>query len=162
MTLDASRNGFHPVEPAEQLDAIITDLAADQRPRLLTQDVELVELARLAGTIRGALSTDAGPSADFARNLQARLEGELWGDAPAPPAELAHPLLPPAGKARSRPSRRQLMRGGLVAAAGIAAGLVAGVEVGEHLAGTSSASGKWEQPLVGKGGTWLTVAQVSA
>jgi Rieske Fe-S protein len=164
MTTESSMNGFHTSDIAERLDIIITDLAADQRPHPSTGDAELEELALLAGTIRGALSMSTIPAADFARDLRDRLEAELFGDATdvtsTPPIVLS-PSPVPQTRAGG-PSRRQLVRGGLIAAAGMAAGIVAGVEVGNHQNGATTANVDWDQALVGKGGIWLTVAQVSA
>ncbi len=156
MTTEPSMNGAHVPDAAERLEGIIGALAADQRPPTSGSDAELAELARLAGTLRGTLSPDPTPSADFARDLRARLEGELFADAPSSPSSVA----PARPRRTGGPSRRQLVRGGLTAAAGLAAGLVAGVEVGQHTVQTPPPPVKWPQPLVGGAGAWLTVAQV--
>jgi Rieske Fe-S protein len=150
-----SPNGSQPQDEAaaERIAAIIADLQADHAPTLpddLTP--EEAELVQTAALLRGTLAHDPAPTPEFARTLQARLEGELL-----PPAAQAMPSAPTPIKRRGT-SRRALVRSGLTAAAGIAAGVIGGALVGHEQQNTTP---PWTGPIVGNGGVWLAVAQVS-
>ncbi len=152
-------NGSQPIgQPAEEhMERIISALQADQRPPV-PQDLapEDAEAAQMAAMLRGTLSGHAAPRPTFARNLRDQLERELF--APETPAVSAPAPLPaPQPPRRAGTSRRNLIRTGLAAAAGLAAGVAGGVLVEEKGNGDTGES----IALVGANGVWLTVANVA-
>ena len=146
-------NGTHPQgqQPEDLLEALITDLQAERRPTLpLSLEPEEAELVQMAALLHGTLARDVTPNTDFASRLQARLERDLF-----PIIETA-PLPTPMPK-RAGPTRRGILRTGLVAAVGLAAGVVGGGIVAHS---DSGQAGPWP-PIVGEAGIWLAVAPVT-
>ncbi len=155
---------------AEQLQAYIEALEAGQSPAppadLSPSEADAFALIAL---FRAATPDAVTPDPDFIANLGDRLIASLSDPSGAPQqAEPIVPLAPPIvaiqpapathAPSRARPSRRTLLAGGLSAAAGIAAGLVGGTAIERAI---DSVPG-WNVPIVGNGGVWMTVAQVSA
>ena len=147
-------NGTHPQgqQSEELLEAIITDLQAERRPTLPPLlEPEEATLVRMAALLHGTLAADVAPTADFAATLQARLERELFPStatvAPAPMPK------------REGPTRRGILRTGLAAAAGLAAGVVGGAII-THTESGQSGNGPWP-PIVGEAGLWLAIAKVA-
>lgn len=154
-------NGSHRTgQPAEeQLERFISALQADQRPavpdELAPEDAEAL---RMAALLSGTLGGDVAPRPAFARDLRDRLERELFPpdmtDALSPtPAPMPQPMPP----RRAGTSRRNLMRTGLAAAAGIAAGVAGGALIENELTKENPET----IPLVGSNGVWMTVAQAA-
>ncbi len=144
---------------AEEFERYLAALTGGERPSPEhVEDGDEAEMARLAAEIAGsAPGTDVGPDPAFVEQLRLRMRVADDGLAAVlvPPPVRAAPI-EPAGRSRWRISRRHLLRGGLGAAAGLAAGAV-----GMSLAPRS------QQPSLGGGGElvsgegfWQEVARV--
>ncbi len=145
---------------AEQFERYLAALTGDERPS--PQHVEAgdeAEMARLAAEITGsAHGTAVDPDAAFVEQLRLRMRAADDG--------LAAVLVPPpvraaqiegGGRARWRISRRHLLRGGLGAAAGLAAGAV-GISLAPRAQPPTLGGGS---ELVAGEGFWQEVARVT-
>jgi len=118
---------------------------------------EKARIYRMAALLRSAAPDEAAPRAEFAAELQAKLEQEVQ----QPPRARHLPFLAQKPRGRARVSRRAVLAGGAAAvAASLAVG--AGLEhVVEQATSTSSlqATKPWSTPLVpaGTAATWLFV-----
>lgn len=115
------------------------------------------EMARLAAEMAGAVGRDAGePEPAFVEQLRLRMRAADEGVAAVqepPPVRDGRAV--PAGHARWRLTRRQLLQGGLGAAAGLAAGVI-GVSLAPRPAERATLGG--DEELVTDDGFWAEVA----
>ncbi len=117
---------------------------------------EKARIYRMAALLRSAAPDEAAPRAEFAAELQAKLEQEVQ----QPPRTRHLPFLAQKPRERARVSRRAVLAGG---AAAVAASLAVGAGL-EHVVeqaantGTPPAS-QWSTPIVpaGTASTWLFV-----
>ena len=117
---------------------------------------EKARIYRMAALLRSAVPDEAAPRAEFAAELQAKLEQEVQ----QPPRTRHLPFLAQKPRERARVSRRAVLAGG---AAAVAASLAVGAGL-EHVVeqaantGTPPAS-QWSTPIVpaGTAATWLFV-----
>jgi Rieske Fe-S protein len=117
---------------------------------------EKARIYRMAALLRSAVPDEAAPRAEFAAELQAKLEQEV-----KQPSRTRHlPLLAKKPQGRARVSRRALLAGG---AAAVAASLAAGAGL-EHVVEQAShtappPASQWSTPIVPAGiaSTWLFV-----
>lgn len=141
---------------AERFDHYVDAVLGAGRPSpddVLNRDE--AEMARLAAELSGATDAASDPDDAFVEQLRLRMRQADQGiDAVRVP-----PAVRPdagAGVARFRISRRTLLRGGLTAGAGLAAGLVGGALIDRAL--TDAEAGWTDQELVGGDGEWEEVA----
>jgi Rieske Fe-S protein len=121
---------------------------------------EKARIYRMAALLRSASPDEAAPRAEFAAELQAKLEHE----GQQPPRTRHLPFLARKPQGRARVSRRAVLAGG---AAAVAASLAVGAGL-EHVVeqaantGTPPAS-QWSTPIVPAGiaSTWLFVTTVA-
>jgi len=119
---------------------------------------EKARIYRMAALLRSAAPDEAAPRAEFAAELQAKLEQEVK----QPPRTRHLPFLAQKPRGRARVSRRAVLAGG---AAAVAASLAVGAGL-EHVVeqaantGTPPAS-QWSTPIVpaGTASTWLFVTK---
>jgi Rieske Fe-S protein len=162
-------NGFHPTEEdqaAERVERYIADLHAGRHAMPPTDATPAeAEAMQMAARLHTASEVAAGPRDAFVNDLRARLERDLFPTAAVTPP--AAPQVPPqqsppppaTRQGRAGASRRALLRGGLAAAGGLAAGLAGGALLGEAIAAAQN-TGPWDVALVDNG-TWQTVAQAT-
>jgi Rieske Fe-S protein len=145
-----------------ELEHFIEELQAGRvahPPEGLTPDK--ARIYRMAALLRSAVPDEAAPRAEFAAELQAKLEHEVQ----QPPTTRHLPFLSKQPQGRPRVSRRAVLAGG---AAAVAASLAAGaglehvVEQAAHTAPPPAAP--WSTPLVPAGiaSTWLFVTTLTA
>jgi len=147
---------------AERFERYLDALIAGERPS--PEDVasgDEAEMARLAAEMAGAASRDtADPDPAFVEQLRLRMRAADAGLAavqiPPPVRDLA---AEPAGQRPWRLSRRQLLQGGIGAAAGLAAGLI-GVSVARPSPVAAPSLGGDEDLVAGEG-FWQKVAQLA-
>jgi nitrite reductase/ring-hydroxylating ferredoxin subunit len=154
MVDDERRDG----DAADRFDAYLEALLGDGRPSPESVgDRDEAEMARMAAELAasGRAGTSAAPDPAFVEQLRLRMRQADAGIAsvrqPPPVREQAEP----AGRARWRLSRRQLLQAGLGAAAGMAAGVL-----GASLATDAQrrTMGQDDEPLVAGEGFWTEVA----
>lgn len=146
---------------AERFARYLDALTAGGRPSPedVTDEGE-AEMARLAAEIAGAAGRDAGePDPAFVEQLRLRMRAADEGVAAVrvpPPVRDAR--AEPAGRARWRLTRRQLLQGGIGAAAGLAAGVI-GVSLAPRPAERATLGG--DDELVSGDGFWSEVATLA-
>lgn len=153
----APRDGAGDPQAAERFDRYVDAVLGRGRPS--PDDVvdrDEAEMARLAAELSGATDAAAAePDEAFVEQLRLRMRQADQGiDA----VRVQPPLRPDAGEriARFRLSRRDLLRGGLTAGAGLAAGLVGGALIDRAV--TDPEAGWTDQELVTGDGEWAQVA----
>jgi nitrite reductase/ring-hydroxylating ferredoxin subunit len=146
---------------AERFERYLEALLADGRPS--PEDVasrDEAEMARLAAEMAGAVGPDSSdPDPAFVEQLRLRMRAADAGLAAVqvpPPVRERAPQ--PAGSRPWRLSRRQLLQGGIGAAAGLAAGLV-GVAVAPRAPRDAPTLGGTEN-LVAGDGYWVEVGRL--
>jgi nitrite reductase/ring-hydroxylating ferredoxin subunit len=148
-------------DAAERFDGYLDALLGDGRPSPESVgDRDEAEMARMAAELaaggRPVIAT--GPDPAFVEQLRLRMREADAGIATvrtAPPVREAETQAEPAGIARWRLSRRQVLQAGMGAAAGLAAGLA-----GLALRNRAERAGDWDdEPLVGEG-YWMEVARM--
>jgi cytochrome b6-f complex iron-sulfur subunit len=158
----AENDELRDANAAERLDRYLDALRRDERPS--PDDVagrDEAEMARLAAELTAAAG-DQDPDDAFVEQLRLRMRQADEGIASVQvPPPTRPPPEPSAGIARVRVSRRSLLRGGLSAAAGLAAGLVGGAVL-RDLAGPNR-DPIWDDGggLIAAGGRWEQVAAVA-
>jgi cytochrome b6-f complex iron-sulfur subunit len=147
---------------AERFERYLDALLAGGRPS--PEDVatgDEAEMARLAAEMAGAVQGDsADPDPAFVEQLRLRMRSADSGLAAVrviPPVR--DRTAEPSGRGRWRLSRRELLQGGLGAAAGLAAGLI-GVSLAPRSAPDSATIGG-DEGLVAGEGFWQEVALLS-
>lgn len=147
-------------EAAERFDRYLETLLGDGRPSPESiSDRDEAEMARTAAELAGVAGGEAEPDPAFLEQLRMRMRQADEGMAAVrvPPPVRDRPS--PAGAGRWRLSRRELMRAGLGAAAGLAAGVV-----GVSLAGRPGEGGQQvdrDDDLVAGEGYWAEVATLA-
>ncbi len=146
---------------AERFERYIEALLADGRPS--PEDVasgDEAEMARLAAEMAGAVGPDStDPDPAFVEQLRLRMRAADAGLAAVqvpPPVRERAPR--PGGSRPWRLSRRQLLQGGIGAAAGLAAGLV-GVAVAPRTPRETETLGGTEDLVAGEG-YWVEVGHL--
>ena len=150
---------------AERFERYLDALLGGDRPS--PDDVaegDEAEMARLAAEMAGAVPQEsAEPDPAFVEQLRLRMraadEGLSTVQVPLPVRERPRPepVVEPEGAARWRLTRRQVLQGGIGAAAGLAAGLI-GVAVSRREAESPTLGG--DADLVAGDGFWVEVARV--
>jgi Rieske Fe-S protein len=182
--VDNNRKPFDLTEPsdareqqtADALETYIAALRAGRRPSIpdgiAPEDIGAFQMA--ARMHAHATPNGAVPDASFVANLGARLAAQLEGNATMPrailngrltsvptssneSAEQLNPAPRPVSQKVAKPSRRAILTGGLVAAAGIAAGVTGGVLIDSEMRQQSE---KWPDLVTKDGGDWLLIAHV--
>lgn len=144
---------------AERFERYLDALLAGGRPS--PEDVESgdeAEMARLAAEIAGAVRNDsADPDPAFVEQLRLRMRAADTGMATVQvPPPVRDQAAEPAGHRPWRLTRRQLLQGGIGAAAGLAAGLI-GVSVAPRAPADAPTLGGSDD-LVSGDGFWEEVA----
>ncbi len=148
---------------AERFERYLDALLANGRPS--PEDVasgDEAEMARLAAEIAGATPSEgADPDPAFVEQLRLRMRAADAGIATVqvPPPVRERAALP-GGQRTWRLTRRQLLQGGIGAAAGLAAGLI-GVSVAQRQRADTPTLGG-DDDLVAGEGFWVEVATVAA
>jgi cytochrome b6-f complex iron-sulfur subunit len=151
---------------AERFERYLDALLGGERPS--PDDVasgEEAEMARLAAEMAGAVRREsASPDPAFVEQLRLRMraadEGLAAVQVPPPVREReAPPVAAPAGRRPWRLTRRQVLQGGIGAAAGLAAGLIGVSVAGNRRADAPTLGG--EDELVAGEGFWAEVARVA-
>jgi cytochrome b6-f complex iron-sulfur subunit len=149
---------------AERFERYLDALLSGERPS--PDDVasgDEAEMARLAAEMAGAVgSHEADPDPAFVEQLRLRMRAADEGLASVhvtPPVRErdASPIAEPAGRRSWRLTRRQVLQGGLGAAAGLAAGLIGAMVTGNRRAEAPSLGG--DDDLVAGDGFWVEVAR---
>jgi len=146
---------------ADRMDRYLDALLSGDRPSPgdLGEGDE-AEMARLAAEMSAAADPDGGaPDPAFVDQLRRRMRAADDGIAAV---RVAPPLRPGIGDmARVRVTRRQLLTGGLIGAAGLAAGALGASVL--RPAEQGGGPGIWSDgtDLVGSDGTWLAVASTA-
>jgi len=158
----AEHDDLGDLQASERLDRYLEALLRDERPS--PDDVAgsgEAEMTRLAAELAAAVG-DSEPDEAFVEQLRLRMrqadEGISSVQVPPPVRATAEPS---AGIARIRVSRRSLLRGGLTAAAGLAAGLVGGAVLRDLVAPSSDPIWDDGGGLVAGGGRWQQVATLA-
>ena len=147
---------------AERFERYLDALLADGRPS--PDDVasaDEAEMARLAAEIAGAVRPDGlEPDPAFVEQLRLRMRAADAGLATVqvPPPVRDH-VAEPGGRRAWRLTRRQLLQGGIGAAAGLAAGLI-GVAVAPRSPAAAPTLGG-DDDLVAGDGFWEEVASLA-
>jgi Rieske Fe-S protein len=158
-------NGFHPPEDAQAAERVESYIAELRAGRHVTIPADATpaeaEAMQMAARLHVTQEVAAGPRDAFVSDLRARLERDLFSTttAPTPPIAPVAPHAPATRQGRAGSSRRALLRGGLAAAGGLAAGIAGGALLGEAIAAAQN-TGPWEVALVDNG-VWQTVARAS-
>jgi cytochrome b6-f complex iron-sulfur subunit len=152
---------------AERVDRYLDALLAGERPS--PDDAanrDEAEMARLAAEMAAAADPAGGvPDPAFVDQLRRRMRAADEGIAAVrmpPPVRSNAPVRSDIGEtSRVRLTRRQLLTGGLIGAAGLAAGAVGATLLRPPDSGAGP--GIWDDgtDLVGSDGTWLAVAAVA-
>ena len=147
---------------AERFERYLDALLAGARPS--PDDVasgDEAEMARLAAEIAGAVpGGSADPDPAFVEQLRLRMRAADAGlDAIKVPPPVRDRAPEPAGKRPWRLSRRQLLQGGIGAAAGLAAGLV-GVSLAPRTSSDTPTIGGSDDLVAGEG-FWEEVATLA-
>jgi nitrite reductase/ring-hydroxylating ferredoxin subunit len=147
---------------AERFERYLDALLAGGRPS--PEDVESgdeAEMARLAAEIAGAVRHDsANPDPAFVEQLRLRMRAADAGlDNVRVPPPVRDRAPQPAGRQSWRLTRRQLMQGGLGAAAGLAAGLI-GVAIAPRTPPEAPTLGGIGDLVAGEG-FWVEVARLA-
>jgi nitrite reductase/ring-hydroxylating ferredoxin subunit len=162
----APRDDATDPRAAERFDKYVDAVLGRGRPS--PDDVvdrDEAEMARLAAELSGATDVAAAePDEAFVEQLRLRMRQADQGiDAVRvpPPVRVAPAATADAGAriAHFRLSRRDLLRGGLTAGAGLAAGLVGGAFIDRAL--NDAEAGWTDQELVAGNGEWAQVAVTS-
>ena len=149
---------------AERFERYLDALLGGERPS--PDDVasgDEAEMARLAAEMAGAVgSPEADPDPAFVEQLRMRMRAADEGLAAVhvtPPVRErdAAPVAEPHGRRTWRLTRRQVLQGGLGAAAGLAAGLIGAMVTGNRRAEAPSLGG--DDDLVTGDGFWVAVAR---
>jgi len=143
---------------ADRFEAYLDALLGQGRPSPdSVADSDEAEMARLAAELAGTRG-GAGPDPAFVEQLRRRMREADAGISAVrtPPPVREQPR--PAGSRAWRLTRRDVLRAGIGAAAGLAAGLV-GVSLRER-AETPGSLGSEDAPLVAGDGFWAEVARV--
>lgn len=146
-------------DDAERFDAYLEALLGDGRPSPdSVADRDEAEMARLAAELAGAGAAD-GPDPAFVEQLRRRMREADAGisSVRTPPPVRAQPM--PSGSRRWFLSRRDVLRAGLGAAAGLAAGVV-GASLSPRQDEPRSL-GNGDTPLVAGEGYWAEVARLA-
>lgn len=126
-------------------------------PGDVTDDGE-AEMAQLAAEMAAAASQAGDPDPAFVEQLRRRMRAADEGVAAVQvPPPVRETRVVPAGRARWRLTRRQLLQGGIGAAAGLAAGVI-GMTLAQRPAERPALGGDGE--LVAGDGYWAEVALV--
>lgn len=146
---------------AERFERYLDMLLTGKRPSPDdVADHDEAEMARLAAEITGAVRSDsADPDPAFVEQLRLRMRAADEGVAAVqvpPPVRGAAPE--PEGRSTWRLSRRQLLQGGIGAAAGLAAGVI-GVSLTPRTEETPNIGGDGD--LVTGEGFWVEVARMA-
>jgi nitrite reductase/ring-hydroxylating ferredoxin subunit len=150
---------------AERFERYLDALLGDERPS--PEDVasgDEAEMARLAAEMAGAMPPEStAPDPAFVEQLRLRMraadEGVAAVQVPPPVRPRGpQPVAEPAGRWSWRLTRRQVLQGGIGAAAGLAAGLI-GVSVAGRRREEAPALGG-DADLVNGEGFWVEVARV--
>ena len=140
----------------ERFDAYLDALLGDGRPSPESvADRDEAEMARLAAEL-AATGQASDPDPAFVEQLRRRMreaDAGITSVRTPPPVRASQPV--PSGSARMRLSRRDVLRAGLGAAAGLAAGLV-GVSLTQRADENRRLGG--DAPLVAGDGSWAQVA----
>jgi nitrite reductase/ring-hydroxylating ferredoxin subunit len=147
---------------AERFERYLDALLGGERPS--PDDVasgDEAEMARLAAEMAGAMgSQEADPDPAFVEQVRLRMraadEGVAAVGVPPPVRDHGAIAAEPAGSRGWRLTRRQVLQGGIGAAAGLAAGLI-GVSIGSRRTDAPSLGG--DDDLVGGEGFWVEVAR---
>ena len=149
---------------AERFERYLDALLGGERPS--PEDVasgDEAEMARLAAEMAGAVPPESSaPDPAFIEQLRLRMRAADEGVAAVqvpPPVRARQPevLAEPVGRSSWRLTRRQVLQGGLGAAAGLAAGLI-GVSVAGRREDAPALGG--DADLVSGDGFWVEVARV--
>jgi cytochrome b6-f complex iron-sulfur subunit len=148
-------------DAAERFEQYLDALLGTGRPSPdSVADADEAEMARMAAELAAAAQTAAAADPDpaFVEQIRRRMRQADAGVAamrtPPPVRERAQP----AGTARLRLSRRELLQAGLGAAAGLAAGVVGASLVGQGQREPIGADG---EVLVAGEGFWLEIARTT-
>ena len=146
---------------AERFDRYLDTLLTGKRPS--PDDIgdhDEAEMARLAAEITGAVRADrADPDPAFIEQLRLRMRAADEGLAAVRvPPPVRDPAPEPEGRRTWRLSRRQLLQGGIGAAAGLAAGVI-GVSLSPRSDQAPSIGGDGD--LVAGEGFWVEVARMA-
>lgn len=146
---------------AERFERYLDALLAGGRPS--PEDVESgdeAEMARLAAEIAGAVRDDsAEPDPAFVEQLRLRMRAADAGlETVQVPPPVRDRVVEPAGHRPWRLTRRQLLQGGIGAAAGLAAGLI-GVSIAPKPSTDGPTLGG-DDDLVAGEGFWVEVAKL--
>jgi nitrite reductase/ring-hydroxylating ferredoxin subunit len=144
---------------AERFDHYVDAVLGAGRPSpddVLDRDE--AEMARLAAELSGATDASADPDDAFLEQLRLRMRQADQGIDAVRVRPAVRADVPDAGDRirRFRLSRRDLLRGGLTAGAGLAAGLVGGTLIDRAF--TDAEAGWTDQEVVGGDGEWAQVA----
>lgn len=145
----------------EGFDAYLDALLGDGRPSPdSVADRDEAEMARLAAELAasGQGSSAAEPDPAFVEQLRRRMreaDAGITAVRTPPPVRTAQPV--PSGSTRMRLSRRDVLRAGIGAAAGLAAGMV-GISLAQRADENRRLGG--DAPLVAGDGYWEDVARL--
>jgi nitrite reductase/ring-hydroxylating ferredoxin subunit len=145
---------------AERIDRYLDALLAGGRPSPdEISDRDEAEMAHLVAEMSAAVDPGAGaPDPAFLDQLRRRMRAADEGIASV---QTPPPVRSAIGVSRMRITRRQLLTGGLVGAAGLAAGAIGATILRPTAPG--GGPGIWDDgtDLVGSDGTWVPVARVA-
>jgi nitrite reductase/ring-hydroxylating ferredoxin subunit len=150
---------------AERFERYLDALLGGDRPSPDdVADGDEAEMARLAAEMAGAVQPEsAEPDPAFLEQLRLRMraadEGLTSVQVPPPVRERARPVVEPGGRARWQLTRRQVLQGGIGAAAGLAAGLI-GVAVAGNRRDDETPMLGGDDELVADDGFWVEVARM--
>ncbi|HET6379915.1 MAG TPA: Rieske (2Fe-2S) protein [candidate division Zixibacteria bacterium] len=155
-----SENDLEARRRAERFERYLAALLAGGRPS--PEDVadrDEAEMARLAAELSAAADPEAAPDPAFLEQLRARMRQADQGIRAVQTPLPVRPQVRPLSRGRIRISRRQLLAGGVVGAAGLAAGAL-GASV---LRGDQDGPLLWDDgsDLIGGEGEWQEVATLA-
>ena len=153
----------HDLDAAERFDRYLESLLGEGRPSPRSVgDRDEAEMARMAAELAasGRDSDASEPDAAFVEQLRLRMrQADEAIDTVRTPPPVRDPV-PATDLARWRVSRRDVLRAGLGAAAGLAAGMVGASLLRDEEEGAEV--GAWRDiPLVGGDGFWTEVARLA-
>jgi cytochrome b6-f complex iron-sulfur subunit len=158
---DRDRPEKRDEDAAERFDGFLEALLGDERPSPdAVDDRDEAEMARMAAELAasGRPGAESAPDPAWVEQLRLRMrEADAGIDAVRVPPPVREQTAAPAGIARWRLSRRQLLQAGFGAAAGMAAGVIGASLVGQGDRRSTLGGG---QQLVSGDGFWAEVASV--